>query len=605
MCGIIGVMSDRRVESYLMTALERMEYRGYDSAGVVTLSARGSQVRRAQGPLQNLTNLLSQAPTVGNVGLGHTRWATHGGPNVDNAHPHVAGTLALVHNGIIENANEIRHRLCEEGVELRSETDSELVVQLLLRRANEQPLSLDVIQEVCGMLKGSWAFVVVDEGVQDALFFAKNKSPLLLCRKENGRTWISSDASAFDEKAPLVHFLDDGSVGVIKEKSVRLRNRDNIGCTISFRPLMLQDEDVDVPSPKNHPSFMRKEMFEQPSILLHLAHHFAEEKTISKACAFSPVEVTNVHFVACGSSYYAAQTAASALEAQGQLPVKVSLASEFRYSRPYLTENSLVVGISQSGETADTLAALELANLRGAHVLVVTNVLHSTMAKLGQESAGVLPLLAGREVGVASTKAFSAQVAVLHVFSLWFVRQRGASTSWNVLETLQRASWELDGALIQLPLIEQKAAELAIAAPMICLGRGALYPIALEGMLKMKELTYLRAEAFAAGELKHGPLALVTAGTPVIALLDDTEAGQKCMLALEEVQARGAEVWAFVPAGHPASEQFSCVELFASNPLSYSLQANLLLQFLAYLIAQQLGHDVDRPRNLAKSVTVE
>lgn len=601
MCGIIGIQGKDRVESLLVEALAQMEYRGYDSAGIATLSHRGVEVRRAVGNISNLRRALEVAPAAGTSGIGHTRWATHGGPIARNAHPHVVGALSVVHNGVIENVDALRKQLPASLA--CSDTDTEVIALLLQKVCGEQPLTLPLLREVLAMLQGSYALLILDDRQPDKLFFAKQASPLLLCRSGEGGMRASSDVSAFGELAPLVHVVEDGCAGWIQAHGAHMENAAAEVVHPSFSPVVVDDttdEKLDEGS-----TYMAQEIRQQPAVMRALADAFAVEDDFDVEMQFNPLAIDHVHIVACGSSQYASCTVAGDVERSANVLVSVSLASEFRYRRPHLTSRTLVVGVSQSGETADTLAALEHARDAGCPVVVFTNVGHSAMARLGRDSAGCVLLHAGREVCVASTKAFSAQVAALTLFADWLGRRRGGAGTWAAGQMLQAAAADYDANTGHWRTMQTLAASLHAHDDLLLLGRDALYPVAMEGALKIKELVYIRAEGFAAGELKHGPLALVSSGMPVVAVVDDTEPGRKTALALDEVEARGGHVFVIAPDGHDVLQRHPGVGLKASSALSLRLQASCMLQLLALHLAQERGCNVDKPRNLAKSVTVE
>ncbi len=608
MCGIIGYVGSEEVVPVLLDGLRRLEYRGYDSAGLAVLGADGHiQILRAAGKLHNLQQLAYHQPLHGTVGLGHTRWATHGAPTEANAHPQTdgAGAIAVVHNGILENYGMLRRELIDAGVDLRSDTDTELIAQLL---GQEQGSLHARVMAVLPRLHGQFAVVAVHRAEPEQVV-AFRQGPPLVVGFGQGENIVASDVTALLHRTRRVVFLDQGDIAVVRRDGVRVVS--SAGAPVDRRVEVL-DWDAGRIEKGGYRHFMLKEIFEQPDAIRNTVRSYLSSDRTSvhlEGLGFDPstlAEVRRVHLAACGTSWHASLVGKFLVESLAGLAAEVDYASEYRYRAPLVGPDALVVGVTQSGETADTLAAMELARDSGAALGTICNARGSSAWRLA--SARMLTQ-AGPEIGVASTKAFTTQIVALLLLALALRRARGlADTADEVLlGELLRLPLAVDEALRTDRRLYQRGTEILSAPDSLYLGRGILYPIALEGALKLKELSYLHAEGYPAGEMKHGPIALVEDGFPVVAVALDTPTRSKLLGNLMEVKARGAVVVAV--AEHDASEVEQVADLVLPvprvHPLLQPVVAALPLQLLAYNVAVERGHDVDQPRNLAKSVTVE
>jgi glucosamine--fructose-6-phosphate aminotransferase (isomerizing) len=609
MCGIIGIIGKGEVTPLLIEALRRLEYRGYDSAGVATLTHGGIERRRAEGKLKNLEAVLDRAPLSGRTGIGHTRWATHGIPNERNAHPHATEKVAVVHNGIIENFQELRLEVESYGCELASDTDSEVVVHLISHYLDEGLDPARATEKTLGRLQGAFALGILFAGFEDLMIAARRGSPLAVGFGE-GEMYLGSDAIALSPLAKRIMYLEDGDWAVISTQAVEVFDAQGQAVERPRRRTTLSGDAV---GKGGYRHFMLKEIFEQPQVIGDSLQGFINPaaRTVSMPnFPFDLATVTKVTLVACGTSYYAAMVGRYWLEGIAGVPCEVDIASEFRYRGRTMPEGGLAVFISQSGETADTLAALRHARGQGQAVLSIVNVPESSIAR---ESDAVLLTHAGPEIGVASTKAFTTQLTVLACLTIAAARVRGAIS--------HRREAELVGALSEVPAraaevlnhderLRELAAEVAAARDVLYLGRGTSYAIALEGALKLKEISYIHAEGYAAGEMKHGPIALIDDTVPVIVIAPSDEDGlfDKTASNMREVIARDGRVIFFSDAEGAAKLGDLAVATIIMPrvatfvaPILYAIPA----QLLAYHTAVILGTDVDQPRNLAKSVTVE
>ena len=608
MCGIIGFVGSDEVVPVILDGLRRLEYRGYDSAGMAVLGADGIQILRAEGKLRNLEQLAYHQPLHGTTGVGHTRWATHGAPTEANAHPQVdaSGGIAVVHNGILENYASLRRELLEDGVALSSDTDTELIAQLLGRETG--PLSERVLK-VLPRLVGQYAVVVVSR-LEPETVVAFRQGPPLVVGVGIGENMVASDVIALLHRTREVIYLENGEIAVVRADGVELRDRSG---ALVERPVETLDWDAGRVEKGGYRHFMLKEIFEQPDAIRSTVQAYLNSDRSGvnlDGLGFSAEQLARlrrIHLVACGTSWHACLVAKFILEELTGLPTDVDYASEYRYRNPLLGEDLLVIGVTQSGETADTLAAMEMAEGGGALLATVCNVRGSSSWRM----AGARMLTqAGPEIGVASTKAFTTQLVALVVLALALRASRGLSDELDrtLLTELQRLPLAVEEVLRTDRALYLKGTEmLAEATDSLYLGRGILYPIALEGALKLKEISYLHAEGYPAGEMKHGPIALVTDGFPVVAVATATPTREKLLGNLMEVKARGAAVLAVAEAD--ADDVAEIAELVlpvpAVHPLLQPVVAVVPLQLLAYNVAVELGHDVDQPRNLAKSVTVE
>ncbi len=608
MCGIIGYAGSDEVVPVILDGLRRLEYRGYDSAGMAVLGADGVQILRAEGKLRNLEQLAYHQPLHGSTGVGHTRWATHGAPTEANAHPQVdaSGGIAVVHNGILENYASLRRELLEDGVELTSDTDTELIAQLLGRETG--PLG-DRVLKVLPRLVGQYAVVAVSRWEPETVV-AFRQGPPLVVGVGDGENMVASDVIAILHRTRKVIYLENGEVAVVRAGGVELH--DTSGALVE-RPVETLDWDAGRVEKGGYRHFMLKEIFEQPDAIRNTVRAYLDTDRSGvnlDGLGFSNDQLARlrrIHMVACGTSWHACLVAKFILEELTGLPTEVDYASEYRYRNPLLGDDLLVIGVTQSGETADTLAAMELAEAGGALLATVCNVRGSSSWRM----AGARMLTqAGPEIGVASTKAFTTQLVALVVLALALRASRGLSDELDriLLTELQRLPLAVEEVLrTDRALYRQGTEMLAGASDSLYLGRGILYPIALEGALKLKEISYLHAEGYPAGEMKHGPIALVTDGFPVVAVATATPTREKLLGNLMEVKARGAAVLAVAEAD--ADDVAEIAELVLPIPAVHRLLQPVVavvpLQLLAYNVAVELSHDVDQPRNLAKSVTVE
>lgn len=608
MCGIVGILGKTPVAVNIVEALRRLEYRGYDSAGVATIVDGKIDRRRAVGKLKNLADVLSANPLGGTSGIGHTRWATHGGVTEANAHPHIVDDVVIVHNGIIENFMELKEELVKDGAKFSSQTDTEVVVQLIARERRNGKSPKDAVHAVLSRLHGAFALGILFKGEGGQMFGARNGPPLAIGHGD-GEMYLGSDAIALAPFTNKITYLEDGDWVAMTHNSVEIMDLD--GKQIS-RPMSYSQASSMMVDKGNHRHFMAKEMAEQPEVVGHTLAEYIDftTKTVRspERLAFDFKTLDKVTITACGTSSYVGLVAKYWFERIARLPCEVDIASEFRYREPPLSKNGLTIVISQSGETADTLAALRYAKSQGQHTLAVVNVPESTIAR---ESEGVWRTFAGVEVGVASTKAFTCQMAALAGLVLLAAKQRG--------EIDAKRERELVGALLETPRhmsdvlhhekqIEAIAKEISKARDVLYLGRGIMFPIAMEGALKLKEISYIHAEGYPAGELKHGPIALVDENVPVVVIAPRDDLFEKTISNMEEVAARGGKIIMMCDAEaakRSGSKLFKAIVMpnvpnFIA-PIVYALP----VQLLAYHAAVAMGTDVDQPRNLAKSVTVE
>ena len=608
MCGIVGILGREPVAIQLVDALKRLEYRGYDSAGVATLEGGHLTRRRAEGKLRNLETKLHSQPLLGTIGIGHTRWATHGRPTESNAHPHATDRLAVVHNGIIENFRELREELEKAGAKFGSETDTEVVAHLVTREMNKGRSPVEAVAAALPRLRGAFALAFLFEGENNLLIGARKGSPLAIGYGD-GEMYLGSDAIALAPFTDTISYLEDGDFAVLARDSVEVR--DAAGSPVE-RPVLKSSASAFLVDKGNHRHFMAKEIFEQPEVVGHtLAHYLdmsAERVALPMALPFDFKSLDRISISACGTAYYAGMIAKYWFERFARLPVEIDVASEFRYREAPLSPNGLAIFVSQSGETADTLATLRYAKEHGQHVLSVVNVPTSTIAR---ESDVIMPTLAGPEIGVASTKAFTCQLAALACLAIAAGRARGVLSEADetaLVRALIEVPRLMSEALKLEPQIEQLARELAKSKDVLYLGRGTSYPLALEGALKLKEISYIHAEGYAAGELKHGPIALIDETMPVIVIAPHDRVFDKTASNMQEVGARGGKIILLTDsAGAREAHVESMLKLVVPDmtasvtPLVYAIP----VQLIAYHTAVVMGTDVDQPRNLAKSVTVE
>jgi glutamine---fructose-6-phosphate transaminase (isomerizing) len=608
MCGIIGIVGQEPVAPQLVDALKRLEYRGYDSAGVATLEAGALMRRRAEGKLRNLEMRLAREPLAGTIGIGHTRWATHGRPTENNAHPHATEKLAVVHNGIIENFAELRRELEAKGAKFVTETDTEVVAHLVTQEMNRGASPAEAVKRALPRLRGAFALAFLFAGEENLLIGARKGSPLAVGFGE-GATFVGSDAIALAPFTDVVSYLDDGDWVIVTRQGAEIH--DASGAVVE-RPVLKSQASVMLVDKGNHRHFMAKEIHEQPEVVGHtLAHYIdmtAERVALPMALPFDFKKLTRISLAACGTAHYAGMVARYWFENFAQMPVDVDIASEFRYRDSPLSPGNLAIFVSQSGETADTLASLRYAREHQQHVLSIVNVPNSTIAR---ESDVVMPTLAGPEIGVASTKAFTCQLSALAALAIAAGRARGVLSEADekrLVHALIEVPRHLNEALALEPQIEQLARDLAKSRDVLYLGRGTSFPIALEGALKLKEISYIHAEGYAAGELKHGPIALIDENMPVIVIAPHDKVFEKTVSNMQEVAARGGKLILVTDSkGALAAEgqALATLKLPLMRPEVAPLVYAVPVQLIAYHTAVSMGTDVDQPRNLAKSVTVE
>jgi glutamine---fructose-6-phosphate transaminase (isomerizing) len=608
MCGIVGILGTKPVALDIVEALRRLEYRGYDSAGVATIEAGSIERRRAPGKLRNLEDRLRESPLSGNSGIGHTRWATHGVPNETNAHPHISGDVVIVHNGIIENFYELKLELEAKGVKFATQTDTEVVAHLLAEQRAKGVKPVEAVKQVLGRLRGAFALAIMFKSENDLMIGARNGPPLAIGHGD-GQMYLGSDAIALSPFTNKITYIEDGDWVVLTRNSYEIFDASNNPVK---RPMSFSQASSMMVDKGNHRHFMAKEIEEQPEVVGHTLAEYIDFSTrtirVPENLPFDFAKLDRITITACGTAYYAGLAAKYWFEKVARLPVEVDVASEFRYREAPLTKDGLAIVISQSGETADTLASLRYSKSQGQHILAVVNVPESTISR---EAELVFRTYAGPEIGVASTKAFTCQLAALACIALLAGKLRGTLSPAQEKEYV--------GALIEAPrhmteiLKEEKhiqavALEISKARDVLFLGRGINYPLALEGALKLKEISYIHAEGYAAGELKHGPIALVDENVPVIVIAPRDELYEKTISNMEEVAARGGKIVLITDdLSHKDNEQktFRHIRVPVAHAFISPLIYAIPVQLLAYHAAVFIGTDVDQPRNLAKSVTVE
>ncbi len=608
MCGIIGIIGSDPAAPQLIDALKRLEYRGYDSAGVATLENGKLTRRRAEGKLKNLERRLQCEPLSGTIGIGHTRWATHGRPTENNAHPHATEKVAVVHNGIIENFAELRRELEGKGVKFSTETDTEVIAHLVTEELKRGATPVDAVKATLPRLRGAFALAFLFAGEDNLLVGARKGSPLAVGFGD-GAMYVGSDAIALAPFTDQVSYLEDGDWVVVTRSGAEIHDS---GGKLAQRPTIKSQASVLLIDKGNHRHFMAKEIHEQPEVVGHTLANYLDmagaRVDLPMQLPFDFRKLDRIAIAACGTAYYAGLVARYWFEQFAHLPVEVDIASEFRYRDVPLKPGNLAICVSQSGETADTLASLRYARAHKQHALSIVNV---PMSSIARESDVVMPTLAGPEIGVASTKAFTCQLAALICLAIGAGRARGVlseADEKSLVQALIEMPRCLNEALALEPQLEQLARDLAKSKDALYLGRGTSFPIALEGALKLKEISYLHAEGYAAGELKHGPIALVDENMPVIVIAPHDKVFEKTFSNMQEVAARGGRLILMTDAdGARAAKAHAMVTL--TLPTVHSAVAPIVyavpVQLLAYHTAVLMGTDVDQPRNLAKSVTVE
>ncbi len=607
MCGIVGILARRDVVGDLVDGLKRMEYRGYDSAGVCTVHDGQLVRRRAEGKLRNLVDVLARDPAPGHVGIAHTRWATHGAPTTANAHPHATGEVALVHNGIIENFKSLRDELTARGRTFESETDTEVVAHLVSERIEAGDSPQDAVKAVLPQLRGAFALAIAFRQHPDLLIGARLGSPLVLGYGED-ETYLGSDALALAPLTQRIAYLEEGDWVVLTREGAQVYDADNQPVE---REITLSGVTGALIDKGNHRHFMQKEIFEQPVVVAQTLQSYirsVEQQVALPQMDFALSDIERVTIIACGTASYVGLIGKYWIEQLARVPVEVDVASEFRYRDPVLTPNMLGVVVSQSGETADTLAALRHMKAGGVTTAGIINVPTSSMAR---EVDLLLPTHAGPEIGVASTKAFTCQLAVMAALAVNLARAKGrldAAEEAEIVRHLIEAPAAINAALAHDAEIEAMAHTIAQARDVLYLGRGPDYALALEGALKLKEISYIHAEGYAAGEMKHGPIALIDEAVPIIVIAPSGPLFEKTVSNMQEVRARGGKVVLISDADGLAEAGEGClatIEMPSVHPLIAPLVYAVPVQLLAYHVAVAKGTDVDQPRNLAKSVTVE
>ena len=608
MCGIVGILGTEPVAMQLVEALRRLEYRGYDSAGIAVL--RGDEIDRVRAPgkLENLYAKVAGNGWSATTGIGHTRWATHGAPNETNAHPHQAGNVVIVHNGIIENYRPLKEGLMADGVVFETETDTEVVAQLINQKLKTGISPRDAVSKTLKQLEGAFSLGILIKGEHDLMFGARQGAPLAVGHGD-GKMFLGSDAVALAPFTNRVSYLNDGDWVILSRAGVQIFDANDQPVE---RPISFSQASTMLVDKGNHRHFMAKEIEEQPEVIGHTLGEYVDFASgtikLPKDLPFDFAKVTSLTITACGTAFYAGLTAKYWFERIARLPVEVDIASEFRYREAPLKKDGITIVISQSGETADTLAAARYSLSQGQNVMAIVNVPESTIAR---ESSAVLRTYAGPEIGVASTKAFTCQLTVLACLSIAAAKARG------VIDTAEEK--RLVKALVGLPRImssmkpmeahiEEVARKIAVARDVLYLGRGINFPIAMEGALKLKEISYIHAEGYAAGELKHGPIALIDEHVPVVVIAPRDELFDKTISNMQEVAARGGQIVLVTDetgASEHAADAFETIAVPEADPFVSPMIYAVPMQLLAYYAAVFMGTDVDQPRNLAKSVTVE
>jgi glutamine---fructose-6-phosphate transaminase (isomerizing) len=606
MCGIVGILGQKAVAGDLVDALRRLEYRGYDSAGIATVENGHLERRRAEGKLRNLEERLHSEPLKGRAGIGHTRWATHGRPTERNAHPHMNERVSVVHNGIIENFAELKKALTANGHHFETDTDTEVVVHLITEAMRDGRSPVEATKQALAQLQGAFALAIIFAGEDDLMIAARQGSPLALGHGD-GQMYIGSDAIALAPFTTEITYLEEGDWAVLHRTGATIYDRAGKQVqrarTKSVATSFLVDKG-------NHRHFMAKEIHEQPEVISHTLANYvdlAENRVMLPDLGVDAAKLSHVSISACGTAYYAGLIGKYWIERYARIPVDIDIASEFRYREPPLAKGGLALFVSQSGETADTLATLRYCKSQGQRIASIVNVRTSTIAR---ESDVVLPILAGPEIGVASTKAFTCQLTVFACLAIALGRARGVLSreqEQELVHALAEVPRHIATLLRNEAIYEKLAHDLSKAKDVLYLGRGISYPLALEGALKLKEISYIHAEGYAAGELKHGPIALIDENVPVIVVAPRDDLFDKTVSNMQEVAARGGRI---ILLSNATAEQANCeieahIPVPAGHPFTNPLLYAVPVQLLAYHTAVFMGTDVDQPRNLAKSVTVE
>jgi glutamine---fructose-6-phosphate transaminase (isomerizing) len=606
MCGIVGILGSKPVATDLVDALRRLEYRGYDSAGIATVENGHLERRRAEGKLRNLEGRLLTEPLNGHTGIGHTRWATHGKPTERNAHPHMSPEVSVVHNGIIENYRELKAELTAKGHTFETETDTEAVVHLISDEMRSGLGPKEAVKAALERLQGAFALGIIFAGHDDMMIAARQGSPLALGHGK-GEMYLGSDAIALAPFTDAITYLEEGDWAVLTREGADIFDR--AGAKVS-RPMVKSVASSLLVDKGNHRHFMAKEIHEQPEVISHTLSNYLDLSTGGikfPDLGIDLAKITSVTLSACGTAYYAGLVGKYWIERYARVPVEIDVASEMRYREPPLLPGGLALFVSQSGETADTLATLRYCKAGGQQIASIVNVRTSTIAR---ESHTALPTLAGPEIGVASTKAFTCQLSVLACLAIAIGRARGTIDNKlqdELVKALTEVPRHISTMLRNEKIYEDVAHSLSHARDVIYLGRGVSFPVALEGALKLKEISYIHAEGYAAGELKHGPIALIDEAVPVVVVAPDDELFDKTVSNMQEVAARGGQI---ILISSASPDRVGCKVLAhlpipKAHPFTSPLLCAIPIQMLAYHTAVIMGTDVDQPRNLAKSVTVE
>ena len=612
MCGIVGYIGGQNCVPVLINGLESLEYRGYDSAGVAVISNGAIEIRKTKGKVENLRNLLLEQPVSGTAGIGHTRWATHGAPSDENAHPHFSNDdkIAVVHNGIIENYQELKEKLQAKGYVFHSDTDTETVAHLIDDFYKQNNDLLEAVRLTLNVIEGSYALGVLCTDYPDQIIAARKESPLIVGIGK-GSNFIASDIPAILNYTKDAYILGDKEFALIKADEIKLYDID--GNEI-HRDVYTYNWDVEAAQKNGYDHFMLKEIYEQPKVVMdNLSRRFsADGKHVEldgiKLGRAELENINQIYIVACGTAYYAGLVGKYLLERMVRIPVNSEVASEFRYKDPLIDEHTLVIVVSQSGETADTLSALKLAKAKGSRVLGIVNAVGSSIAR---EADDVLYTLAGFEIAVASTKAFSAQVIAMYLLTLHIAQELGTLPEKDFLEikeAMMRLPSQINDILTKaVPAIRSFVDKYISSKNVFYIGRGLDYVVSMEGSLKLKEIAYLHSEPYAAGELKHGPIALIESATLVVGVATQESLFDKTRSNMQEVKARGAKVLAIAMQGNRSIEEVAddVIYIPRTHWMLTSVLANIPQQLFAYYMALGLGEDIDKPRNLAKSVTVE
>ena len=609
MCGIIGYVGPREAYPILLEGLGRLEYRGYDSAGIATLVDNKLEIRRAKGKLENLRHLLARSPLHGHIGIGHTRWATHGRPSEENAHPHKAGPVAVIHNGIVENFIELRAELLARGHKLRSQTDTELISHLIEEKLKGGRGLTEAVREAVLRLRGSFSIVVLSETEPDKLVAAKTATPLVLGLGD-GENFIASDIPAILEHTRRAIVLEDGELAEVTASTAQLMKFD--GTVVTRRPRQVEWDAV-AATKGGFRHYLRKEINDQPQAWIDTMAGRADGGSTTVRFegelipAGGPASIGRIVMLGAGASWITAQVGKFMIEDLAAIPVEVDYSSEFRYRRPPIDDRTMIIAVSQSGETADTIAAMEEGRARGAHLLAITNTVDSSIAR---KADAQLYTRCGPETSVTTTKCFLTQLEAYYLFAIHLAARMGRLSGADAGKLLQPAfaiPGQIEAIFEGEPNIQQIARKYAPARDFLFLGRGINYPIALEGALKLKEISYIHAEGYSAGEMKHGPIALIDEKMPVVVIIPNDDLFEKSMSNLKEVESRNGRIIALTnrATAELKSVAAEIIEVPETNRMLTPVLMTVPLQLLAYHIAVERGTDVDQPRNLAKSVTVE